>query len=211
MKRISTLLALVLICGMTYAQGPFSFGIKVGVNVAKMPSSFDDTAISNVVEKSMYGYQAGVFGRISIKKFIIQPEVYFSLKGGDLTYDLSSFDSVSILNSITKKVRIYNVDIPIMIGYSIVDNPLFKFRVMGGPVASLLLDKTIDVTKNGVAADIGKSDLNGILWSLQFGLGIDVWKLTVDARYELGLNEVSKITAEQMKSRAFLLSLGFKF
>jgi hypothetical protein len=216
MKRIFTLLTLVLISGMLYAQGPFTFGIKVGMNVAKMPTSFTgDTnlngdKISKLVNDNMYGYQAGIFGRISIKKVIIQPEVYFSLKGGDLTYDLTKHDSASVVNSITKKVRISNIDIPIMLGYSFVDNPLFKLRVMGGPVASLLVKKEIEIKRDGVKEDFGKSDLNGLLWSIQLGAGIDVWKLTIDARYELGLNEINKETAESMKSRAFLLSLGFK-
>lgn len=217
MKRISTLLILFLISGMIYAQGPFTFGIKVGMNVAKMPTSFKGDSMSNgdkitdIVNNNMYGYQAGVFVRISLKKILIQPEVYFSVKGGDLTYDLTKHDSASVVNSITKKVRISNIDIPIMFGYSFIDNALFKLRVMAGPVASLMVKKDIEIKREGIKEDFGKSDLNGLLWSIQFGAGIDVWKLTLDARYELSLNEISKETAEKMKSRAFLLSIGFKF
>ena len=98
-----------------------------------------------------------------------------------------------------------------MFGYSFVDNKLFKLRVMAGPVASLMVKKDIEIKREGIKEDFGKSDLNGLLWSIQFGAGIDVWKLTLDARYELSLNEISKETAESMKSRAFLLSIGYKF
>ena len=210
MKRISTLLALVLISGMIYAQGPLDFGIKVGMNLASLPTTNTDSIVSSVTTKSMYGYQAGIFLRITIKKFIIQPEVYFSLKGGDITYKLAP-DSASVVNSITKKVRLYNVDIPIMIGYNIVDNALFKFRAMAGPVASINLDKTIDINTAGVHADLGKTDLNTIMWNIQAGLGIDLWKITLDVRYEFGLNELNKGATEQTKSNSYMVSLGLKF
>ena len=84
-----------------------------------------------------------------------------------------------------------------MIGYNIVDNALFKFRAMAGPV--------------GVHADLGKTDLNTIMWNIQAGLGIDLWKITLDVRYEFGLNELNKGATEQTKSNSYMVSLGLKF
>jgi len=212
MKRISTLLALVLITGMIYAQGPLSFGIKVGMNLASLPTTGStNSLVSSITSKGMYGYQAGIFLRITIKKIIIQPELYFSLKGGDITYNLSKPDSASLVNSITKKVRLYNVDIPIMFGYNFIDNALFKFRVMAGPVASLNLDKTISINTAGVHDNLDKTDLNNLMWNLQAGLGIDVWKLTLDVRYEYGLNALNKGTTEKTKSNSYMVSVGLKF
>jgi hypothetical protein len=210
MKKLTTLFALLFISGMIYAQGPVDFGIKVGMNLASLPTTNTDSIVSSVTTKSMYGYQAGLFLRITVKKIIIQPEVYFSLKGGDVTYDLIP-DSASFVNSITKKVRLYNVDIPIMFGYSFVDNPLFKFRVLAGPVASINLDKSIDINTSGVHADLGKTDLNTVMWNIQAGLGVDLWKFTLDVRYEFGLNELNKGATEQTKSNSYMVSLGFKF
>jgi len=211
MKRISTLLILFLISGMIYAQGPVTFGIKVGMNIAKMPASYSADTVKNLISKNVYGAQAGIFVRIKIKKVYIQPEVYFSMKGGNISYDLTKPDSAKIVGSVNKKFRLYNVDIPIMVGYSLIDKDMFKFRLMAGPVASLNLSKDISVSTSGLYGKINKSDLAGAVWSLQAGAGIDFWKLTLDARYEFGLNKVNKVTSESMKSRAFLLSLGLKF
>jgi hypothetical protein len=210
MKRIYTLLALLLFSGMIYAQEPVAFGIKVGMNLASLPTTNTDSIVSSVTTKSMYGYQVGLFLRITVKKIILQPEIYFSLKGGDVTYDLVP-DSASFVNSITKKVKLYNVDIPIMLGYSFVDNPLFKFRALAGPVASINLDKTIDINTSGIHADLGKTDLNTVMWYLQAGVGIDFWKFTLDVRYEFGLNELNKGSKEQTKSNSFMVSMGLKF
>jgi hypothetical protein len=210
MKRFSILLILVLISGMMYAQGPFSFGIKVGANIAKMPTSYSGDSIKNIVNESMTGFQAGFYGRFAIKKFLIQPEVYFSLKGGDLTYDLQLSPTDPVQN-VKKEIRLYNIDIPLMLGYYIVDKPGIKFRAMGGPVASIVMDQKVDLTVDGVATDFNEDDLESMIWSLQFGLGVDITKITIDARYEFGLNELSSISASEMKSKAILLSLGFKF
>jgi hypothetical protein len=212
MKRISTLLILFLFSGMIYGQGPLTFGIKAGMNISKLPATYSADTVKNLISKNIYGAQAGIFLRIAIKKLYIQPEMYFSMKGGELSYDLSKKNSDSIMGTVNKKFTLYNVDIPIMIGYSLIDKDMFKFRAMAGPVASFNLTKNIDVSKtSGIKSDIAKDDLNSAIWSLQAGLGVDIWKLTFDARYEFGLNEVSNVTAESMKSRAILLSLGLKF
>ena len=212
MKRLSTLFVFLLISGMISAQNPVKIGVQLGINMSSLPAERnEDSLISSIKSSSMLGFQTGLFMRIPIKRIIIQPEVLFSMKGGDITYNFSKPDSATMVNSITKKMRIYNFDIPILLGYNLIDKEMFKFRLMAGPIASLIIDKTIDVQATGIHADLAKTDLNSLTWKIQFGAGIDIGKFSLDSRYEMGLGDLSKISAESIKSRAFMILIGLKF
>lgn len=212
MKRFFSIVTLLLISGILHAQETVSLGVSVGMNMSSLPSvRKNDTVVIDISNQAVKGYQAGLVLRIPVKRFVIQPELFFAMKGGDITYNFSKPDSATLVNSFTKKVRIYNIDIPIMVGFKLVDKESFKMRLMAGPVASLIIDKTVDFNATGVHADLAKTDLNSVIWNVQTGIGLDIWKFTIDARYEFGLSELSKVSVESTKNRAYMLVLGFLF
>jgi hypothetical protein len=53
-----------------------------------------------------------------------------------------------------------------------------------------------------------------VSWGLEVGAGVDVFFLTLDLRYELGLNNLyipdAGDSEQKMKSNLFVVSLGFK-
>ena len=73
-----------------------------------------------------------------------------------------------------------------MVGVRLIDLKAVNIRLMLGPVASFVLNKDIDSDDNNPVLE--KNDFKDMNWGFQGGAGIDVLFLTLDIRYELGLN-----------------------
>ncbi len=58
------------------------------------------------------------------------------------------------------------------------------------------------------------SDFKNIAWGMDVGAGVDVFFLSLDLRYEFGLNNIYNPAdgddSQKMKSNVFIVSLGFK-
>jgi hypothetical protein len=188
------LLVIAFVFGITIpviAQPKFDLGLKGGINSSKLSLNLDDYN-SESVTKSHFG----AFGRIGWSRIFIQPEIYVSGKGGDLTSDvgnmITSFD--------------YNtVDIPVLLGFRILKGKSLDLHLLAGPVWSNITKE--DVEGGDVFNDSYYTDR---YMSIQYGLGIDVWFMTFDARMENGLEEIYSMNGESFKNNTFLLSVGFK-
>ncbi len=191
MKKI----VLILIAGVfalsINAQPTFDLGLKGGANFSKISFHPDDYT-SDAIIKTHFG----AFARIGWDRFFIQPEVYFSGKGGDLksaTDAVSSFDFSS-------------VDVPLLFGLKIIKGNAFNLHLAGGPVFSGI---TATNVKDGSMFD--KSFYQKHYFGIQYGVGVDVLFLTFDARMENGLNEFYKSQqSSNMKNNTFMLSVGIK-
>lgn len=192
----------------------FNFGAKIGVNTSKLITKFNTDSINNIDQKYLLGYHFGVFGRFNIKGFFIQPEAYLAVKNGKFTYDYTQLNpanpSQSVVNSATQEINFTQVDIPVLIGYGI-GMKNYNFRVEAGPVVSFLVKGSYDINKSGVnPTATERPDFNSTNWSVQAGIGIDLWKFTFDARYERGLTNLSSNSSIKHNMSLFIFSLGFK-
>jgi hypothetical protein len=79
---------------------------------------------------------------------------------------------------------------------------------MAGPVASFVINKSI--TGENWDEAITEDDFKNMNWGLQFGAGVDVLFLTLDIRYDIGLNDVSKLENFSLKNNMFTVGLGWK-
>ena len=175
MKKLVAILVVLSTITLTLkAQSPVHFGLKGGTYYSEFSG----------VGKSALGYLGGVFVRIDLpKKFVVQPEVYYSLKRGEVS-------------GVDDYIEKSDLDIALLGGYRVIDNTLFNFRLMAGVVNSVNLDK-----QDG----LGSFEANSLGYSA--GLGFDVTKLTFDVRYESSFGDVAPGT----KFSGFQLALGFKF
>jgi hypothetical protein len=54
-------------------------------------------------------------------------------------------------------------------------------------------------------------DIKNSAWSVQMGAGLDVFFVTLDVRYEMGINNIYNGDSDlNMKNNMFNVSLGFK-
>lgn len=207
MKNFFIVIALLLSGTMLFAQSPISFGIKVGVNSSKLT-----TDIGTYTEQFATGFNAGVFLRLGAGKFHIQPEAYYAVKGGKFSFDSKVIDPTDPGKSASENIKLSTLDIPIMLGYKIIDLKVVNARLQAGPVASIILNQDVSFKKNGSDFSIpgANSSLKDAIWGVQVGGGVDVLMFTLDVRYEFGLNDLSTTSGASTKSNMLNISLGYK-
>jgi hypothetical protein len=134
------------------------------------------------------GFQGGAFALIKITKFAIQPEFLYMQQG-------------SKLRDISGDLKTSYVAIPVMLKFYLIGG----LNVHAGPQFGFLTAAKIG--GQSVKDSIKDSDVTanfGLGWDLPFGL-------TVDARYNFGLKDVGDINGDEIKSRVFQFSVGYKF
>ena len=115
----------------------------------------------------------GAFTRISLFLFYVQPEIILTNAG-----TRHSQDNKTIRYCCTK------LDIPAMVGFS-----LFSVvRVQAGPTFSFLL-------KEKERGNDSKERYRSPTVGWQAGLGIDIWKIVIDLKYEGGLSRLRNTIA----------------
>jgi len=190
MKKLLLVAAICLFSSALFAQlsSPISLGVHGGLVSTKLDA---DVSGASVKESAKNGMMLGAFARININKWYIQPELNY----------VSRKSEIDILGQ-TMEVKTKSLDIPVLLGYKIVKLPLFKLRAFAGPVASFNIDDKIKTT----LGDVEDGDFKSAVWNAKFGAGIDVWKLTLDIDYEVGLSDV----AEDLKGNMVNVTLGFR-
>jgi len=188
MKHILLLLSVFLFIGTAHAQKLFTFGPMVGYTT----STLDNSTFTN--NNSGSGYMLGGFMRADIKKWYLQPNIYY-------IQNSSSFD----YNQSTTNTKSSAVTGDLFLGYRI-----FKFtdltyiRIFAGPSYSNI---------NSLKYKNGDPTLNPTYSSdnilMNAGLGLDFWKFTFDLRYQRGLTDIDKST-NSMYTNTFMLTAGFK-
>ena len=155
----------------------------------------------------------GVFARVSLLGIYIQPEVLFSNAKSEIQFT-NVMDENAELVDVVGEVKLNKLDVPVMFGKRF----LKIFRVNAGPVFTLLLSQ--DVDQAGITdtyTDIETNYKNSTVGA-QIGAGLDISILTIDVRYEMGLQSMSDgITigdtefAADQRLNQFLVSVGIKF
>jgi hypothetical protein len=195
MKKLFLLLLILFSAEVMYGQ--FKLGAKVGYNASKLSTNID-----SVKSDFKSGFQIGAFVRIG-KKLYLQPEIYYTTQGGVFESNVSNWK---------QNVKIGSIDVPVLVGFHMIKGDFANLRIMAGPAVSFVVNKSI--SEGGTdPGPITSGDLSSVNWSIQAGAGVDVWMLTLDVRYQIGLNQLIKEVGEwqfDAKSNAWVISLGFK-
>jgi hypothetical protein len=204
MKKFILLIAIFFFsAGVTFGQ--FSFGLKVGYNASKL-----HTGLDSIKSSFNSGFHFGAFFRFG-KKVYIQPEAYYTLQGGIFENNVTN-----TYNNWKQKVTVGTLDIPVLVGFKVINLKVINWRIMAGPMASFVVNSKIkDVSLVG---PIKNSDISKVNWYVQAGTGFDVLFLTLDVRYQIGLNQMIKsaqgTTGQPYNLNAtnnmWVVSLGFK-
>jgi hypothetical protein len=197
MKRPLLLIALLLsVSTLTFAQ--FTLGPKVGYTASKLSTDLED-----IEEDARHNFQIGAFARFG-KKFYVQPEIVYGNRGGVLIDE--DVDG-------KQTIKFKNLDIPVLVGFKLLNLKVFNLRILGGPSASFVLDKTTEVD-DIITDPVPIDSFKNVIWGVDLGIGADVFFLTLDIRYEWGLNDLYDAatgdTDYSMKDNLFIVSLGFK-
>lgn len=135
MKKIITS-ALLFASVLGFSQKA-DFGVKVGLNIANL-NGYQDTFVDS---KPVVGVNAGVFIEVPLSEnFAFQPEVLFSMQGGDYNMSENFGEKTSI--------KLNYVNVPMM----------FKYKQKGlniefGPQLGVMLSGKINVEQTQVLAN----------------------------------------------------------
>ena len=193
LKRIILILIAFIFALSSKSQPTFDLGLKAGANFSKISLNLEDYSSEAALKTHL-----GAFCRLGWDRVFLQPEIYYSGKGGNLK---------SSITSLISSFDYSTVDVPVLLGIKIVKGKAFGLNAVGGPVFSGIATKKID-DGSLFNEDFYEKHYFGI----QYGLSVDVLFLTFDARMENGLNRFYKSqVSSDMKSNTFMLSVGFKF
>jgi len=193
--------------GTSHAQ--FKAGLKFGVSTYDMKLGdfvvTNGSKFNNLTEKiddSSLGYQFGLFARIG-RGLHLQPEIIFNTNKLDFetTVDGDQFNTTETFN---------NVDIPILVGIKL--GPL---RAQAGPVGRFYLGSDEKVAK---VVDNYYDDEDRLKVGYQAGFGLDLWRVSLDFRYEGSLRHFGdvididgKAFALDNKAGRAVVSMGIAF
>ncbi len=194
MKKIIFAGLLVFICMTGFSQ--FTFGPIIGYSASKLNTNFQD-----IKEDFRSNYQIGAFLRMG-KKFYFQPEVVYATSGGKL-------DSAGSIENI----KFQNLDIPLLLGFKIINAKVINFRILAGPTASFIINKNISLN-NLENAFVSEDELKNVAWGFDLGAGLDILLFSLDVRYRFGLNDLYDSSAGgdiyDIKNDLVIVTLGFK-
>jgi len=206
MKKLGILLVFV-IASQLHAQKLFTLGIHAGVNVSTL-----STNIPDYFSSANAGFRGGVFARINIKKFHIQPELNFSMVGSEGNFS----DNPARYYS----ARANTLEVPLILGYKIIDFKFINLRLQAGGFFAWNMSKTLKVhdqafpQNDTTITSANAADYNG---GIVLGAGVDVWRFALDFRYQWGFvnmfgnNVIFQDPVAGFKYGTFAFTLGYKF
>lgn len=194
-KAMLTIMTLFMI-NITYAQ--FNFGPKVGLSSSELDftGKSGNNGSSILPGESTVGFHAGIFARVNLGALYIQPEALFTQSGGEIRLDGFSED--------IREVEFNKLDFPVMVGMKFAR----IFRLQAGPTLSILLDAELDGLDQSI-----KSGYEDATIGYQAGVGVDLWNLIFDLKYEGNLSnfgdEIIGFETDQ-RNNQWIVSVGFK-
>jgi hypothetical protein len=207
MKKIIVILLFFLpaIFSAETMFGQFSLGVKVGYNASNLSTNLD-----SVKTNFKSGFQFGAYARFG-KKLYLQPEIYYTTQGGVFKSNTQNWKQT---------IKIGSLDIPVLVGYKMFNTKMLNIRILAGPQASFVINKSISegAISDTVVGPIKNGDLSSVNWAIQAGAGVDVWRFTLDVRYQIGLSQLVKEVTDakknnwkfDSKNNVWVVSLGFK-
>lgn len=222
MKKIILSIVFVALSVGASAQS-FTWGAKVNVgtpnlkidDIKNLEDNPDAENVAQLLENTdaVLTYQLGIYARMKVAGFYIQPEAMFSNSKTEIKF-LDVMDENQELNDVVGEVKLNKIDVPVMIGKRF----LKIFRVNAGPVFSLLLSQDIDqVSAQETWNEIDANYKNATV-GLQYGVGLDISMVSVDLRVEKGFQSISEdltigetTFAADQRLEQIMLSVGIKF
>ena len=196
MKFLAVLFAAIMITGIAGAQhgnvpeGQMSLGIKGGINVYNINNQ-DNTGYDSRV-----GINFGVLGHVHVNPhFALQPELLYSSQGARYTNDIGD----------TYYYHLDYINVPLLFQYMF-DNGL---RLQAGPQLGFLVNATSFLDNSSV----NLNDTKPVDFSLSVGTSYIVPStgFGIDARYNLGLNNINKDNGPASTNRGFQLGVFYIF
>jgi predicted porin len=169
------------------AQSPFQMGIKVTSNHSNIAGNLENLSKSTALR-----FSAGITTKYTINKLFLQTDLLYSESKSDIE------------NIEVNQAKWKSIDLPIALGYTILDLNQFKVHVLAGGTYSQIIDNTLNFNDNlkNIDSNFSKKNIQA-----KVGAGISIGKVTFDLSYSRSLNNLSK----DFKSKSNNIQLGVSY
>lgn len=168
----------------------FNFGIKAGLNAVLPHAASIDLQgmdIEHIRSMNNVGYTVELFGRFHINRFFIQPSASWKYARGEIKFDLVqsplAWTFEPRITETTLHLDIKSIEIPVMLGYNLVNEAPYVLGIMAGPKLKYDYDIRYSSTWHS------EHDENYYM-SLCSIVEVIIGSLTFDFGYEYGLNNM---------------------
>ncbi len=217
-------LALAFVLSFFIPQSQAQVAIKAGVNFASISESASLEEYESLKNNSVAGFQAGVSFDLGLSSvFTIQPELLFIQKGGKSTYVFNEN------NKLVNRLYYNYVEVPVLAKLKFYKATGGGFYLLGGPFLGLAISgksKTTTTLLGETTTTEDKFEFDNDTegerqrradWGISFGGGVKFGHIFLDARYNLGINNLLDTDANNQndnkpyrRTRGIGLTLGFE-
>ena len=185
----SFFLILFLIPATLFSQ--VNLGIKAGANYNFNGFSSDSL---NLSFDNATSFSGGVFIRLKIKKISLQAEGLFIGRKGTMS-----------VNSVEENVNFYSFDLPLLVGYKLIDLKVFKLRLNAGLIPSFHIKSF---------GDLDNANFKDSFYSLAGGISVDIPLFIFDLRYQGAIGDYYELqhlnSSTKLSNNLLTLSVGWK-
>lgn len=155
---------------------PVSLGIKAGLNLASLQSK-----VTNISENNWkIGYNTGVFAQIGIgKRWYLQPELNYRRLQNEYKFDGKNYNPT-----------FHQLNLPLTIGYKLINKESIKFRLSAGP------DLTYNLNKPEAPSAI---EYKRFIVGAVLDAGVDLGNFSIDAIFTGNITFTTKFNADDLK------------
>ena len=207
MKRsILSAIAILFLALGTEAQ--IRYGFRAGMSSTNLSSeTIQANGVSLAVKNADYGIHLGLFARGKLTdRWYVQPEVVFN--SSRVNFKVTDLSEGLVDKVLSETYR--NLDIPFMLGYKL--GPL---RLEAGPVGHVYMASKSELEDNVTGYE---KRFNNFNMGYQAGVGLDIWKILLDLRYEGNFTKFGdhiRIGGQNVKfadaPTRWVLTAGFSF
>lgn len=195
----TSFLLIMLAAAVTFVaplQTQVKINPKVGVNISAL-----DAKIQDITAEARAGWNVGVDVRAGRGLVFFNPGVHYYSFTARLIPDIDDTEQFKP----SEETMIQSVRVPVNLGINVTgQGGLLGIHVKGGVTPSYVIG-----VKERPNYNFDVETLNRFTMGANVGVGVDILFFTVDANYEIGLNEFFKDAAG--KNNMLSLSVGVKF
>ncbi len=205
---VNVFVAIIMVCFTLQLSA--QVGVRAGINLANMSISPEDDELK---PGSKLGFGVGVFYKIKAGDALtIQPELNFMQQGTKFDVDVLGVSANSTLS--------FNyLQVPVMVKYGFGNMEATNFYVQAGPYVGIGIGKVKSETCVGDDCETeeqeygdGEDGPKNPDFGVQLGAGVNInSNISVDARYILGLQNLSSGDDTTVKHTGINISVGYAF
>lgn len=192
---VSSMVILAAVCIQHTADAYLVITPQIGVNASRLtsdPRQGDNKGIRP-------GWQVGGYLRLGQENLYFQPGIFWCRISTKLETDETINGSQVFENTID------SIQVPLMLGWHLINSGTFNLRLQGGGAANVITG----VDENTL---ITKDDLNDVSWLIKAAVGVDIGIFTVDLGYDKGMTDYFKSDGDNTgKMDSVLFNLGLRF